>query len=40
MDFAGAVPVMDLAGDPGQPFVRQPQVRLTHNPLVKAISSL
>ena len=30
MDFAGAVPVMDLAGDPGQPFVRQPQVRLTH----------
>lgn len=31
MDFAGAVPVMDLAGDPGQPFVRQPQVRFTHN---------
>jgi len=31
MDFAGAVPVMDLAGDPGQPFVRQPQVRLTHD---------
>ncbi len=31
MDFAGAVPVMDLAGDPGQPFVRQPQIRFTHN---------
>ncbi len=31
MDFAGAVPVMDLAGDPGQPFVRQPQVRVTYN---------
>ena len=31
MDFAGAVPTMDLAGDPGQPFVRQPQVRYTHN---------
>ena len=31
MDFAGAVPVMDLAGDPGQPFVRQPQIRLTYD---------
>lgn len=31
MDFAAAVPVMDLSGDPGQPFVRQPQIRLTHN---------
>jgi|GEM_PF-917682 len=31
MDFAGAVPVMDLAGDPGQPFVRQPQIRFTYN---------
>ncbi|MBA2882924.1 hypothetical protein HNR65_003280 [Desulfosalsimonas propionicica] len=31
MDFAAAVPVMDLSGDPGQPFVRQPQVRFTHS---------
>lgn len=31
MDLAGAVPVMDLAGDPGQPFVRQPQIRITYN---------
>ena len=31
MDFAAAVPTMDLAGDPGQPFVRQPQIRLTHD---------
>ncbi len=31
MDFAAAVPTMDFAGDPGQPFIRQPQVRLTHD---------
>lgn len=31
MDFAAAVPVMDLSGDPGQPFVRQPMVRYQYN---------
>ena len=31
MDFAGAVPVMDLSSDPGAPFARQPLVRFTHN---------
>ncbi len=31
MDFAAAVPVMDLSGDPGQPFLRQPMVRYQYN---------
>ncbi|MBU1171625.1 MAG: hypothetical protein KKD44_18895 [Proteobacteria bacterium] len=31
MDFAAAVPVMDLSSDPGVVFVRQPQVRFQHN---------
>lgn len=31
MDFAAGVPVLDLSGDPGQPFVRQPQVRYQYN---------
>lgn len=31
MDFAAAVPVLDLSGDPGQPFVRQPMVKYQYN---------
>jgi hypothetical protein len=31
MDLAAGVPEMDLAGDPGFCFVRQPQVRYQHN---------